>query len=220
MRRLRRPVICLVTDRTRYRPGTLLPTITSAAAAGIDLIQIRERDLPDRDLLALARAAVASTAGTRARVLINDRLDIALAAGAGGVHLRADSVACEDARRIAPADFLVGRSVHGAAEAVAVASTGLCDYLVFGSIRPSRSKPPGHPSAGFDALTAVCRAVAGATPPGGVRPVPVLAIGGLSEADAVAVAGAGAFGLAAIGLFASAPDPGRTVEALRAAFDS
>jgi thiamine-phosphate diphosphorylase len=217
--RLRAPVICLVTDHRRYPPGALLPAITAAAAAGLDLVQVRERDLPDRDLLALTRAVVAATAGTRTRVVVNERLDVALAAGAAGVHLRGDAVPCGDARRVAPAGFLIGRSVHGVAEAAAVAGAGGCDYLVFGSILPSGSKPPGHPSAGFDALAAVCHAVASAQPPG-APPVPVLAIGGLSEEDAAAVALAGAAGIAGIGLFAATPDPGLTVAALRAAFDS
>jgi thiamine-phosphate pyrophosphorylase len=217
---LRAPVVCLVTDRARYRPGALLPAISAAAVAGIDLVQVRERDLPDRELLALARAVVAATAGTRARVVVNDRLDIALAAGAAGVHLRGDSVSCGDVRRIGPpAGFLVGRSVHTAAEAAALAGAGGCDYLVFGSILPSRSKPSGHPSAGFDALAEACRAVSRATPPG-TRQVPVLAIGGLSEEDAAPVARTGAAGIAAIGLFASTRDPERTLQALRAAFDS
>jgi thiamine-phosphate pyrophosphorylase len=207
---LQPPVICLVTGRARYRAGTLVPAIAAAAAAGIDLVQVREPGLPDRDLLALVQAAVTATAGTRARVVVNDRLDVALAAGAAGVHLRADSVPSGEVRRLAPQRFLIGRSVHTRDEAEAEADRGASDYLVFGTILPSGSKPPGHPPVGFEVLVDVCRAVR----------LPVLAIGGLSEADAGAVARAGAGGLAAIGLFAASADVAASVAALRGGFDT
>jgi thiamine-phosphate pyrophosphorylase len=219
MNELRPPVICLVTDRTRYVPGSLVPTIAAAARAGVDLIQVRERNLADRELLALVREVTSAVAGTGARVIVNDRLDIALAAGAAGVHLPGHAVSSADVRRIAPAGFLVGRSVHAASEAAAATAGGGYDYLVFGSILPSASKPRGQVSAGFDGLAAACRAVDAAASAGGGR-VPVLAIGGLTAADAPAVARAGAEGLAAIGLFAGARDVAGLVTALRSAFDS
>jgi thiamine-phosphate pyrophosphorylase len=216
---LRPPVICLVTDRARYPAGRLVQAIAAAAAGGVDLVQLRERDLPDRDLLAFAEACVSATAGTRTRVVVNERLDVALAAGAAGVHLRAESVPSAEVRRLAPREFLIGRSVHTRAEAAAEARQGACDYLVFGPILPSGSKPPGHQSVGFEALAEVCRAVTLAAPAGGPG-MPVLAIGGLSAADAEAVLSAGGGGMAAIGLFAAAPDVAAVAAALRRAFDS
>ena len=201
------PVLCLVT------PGTSSPdldTIREAARAGVDVIQVREPRLDDRTLVALVRAAIATVAGSGARVVVNDRLDVALAARADGVHLRGDSMAAADVRTLAPAGFIVGRSVHGVAEAVEVERGGGCDYLVFGTVFESASKPPGHPAAGVDALGRVCAAVT----------LPVLAIGGVTLANADRVAAAGASGIAAIGLFAGRERVAGTVRAVRRLFDT
>ncbi len=201
------PVLCLVT------PGTSSPdlqAIREAARAGVDLIQIRERSLDDRSLLALVRATIDAAAGSGARVLVNDRLDVALAAGAAGVHLRGDSMAAADVRRLAPAGFIVGRSVHGVREAEDVERGGGCDYLVFGTVFESASKPAGHAVAGVDALGRVCAAVS----------LPVLAIGGVTLANAAQVAAAGARGVAAIGLFAGPQRVADTVRVVRGLFDT
>lgn len=203
------PIIALVTDRRRY-PDRVVETITAALAAGVNLIQIRERGLSDRALLELTRGAVRSAAGTGACVVVNDRADIALTGGAAGVHLRGDSVAAPRVRQLAPPGWLVGRSVHSVEEAVAVERLGGCDYLVFGTVFASASKPASHTPAGLGALRTVCGAVT----------LPVVAIGGITEGHAAAVAEAGAAGIAAIGLFAGTDDLARTVAALRRPFDS
>jgi thiamine-phosphate pyrophosphorylase len=204
---LKRPLLCLVTDRRATR-RPLLEVIREAAHAGVDLIQIRERDLEARELLALTRAAVAAAAGTPAKVLVNDRVDVALAAGAAGVHLRADSFRAADVRTLAPAAFVVGRSVHGEDEAATIEAAGGCDYLIFGTVFPSATKSPGHPAAGLTALRSVCARVR----------LPVLAIGGVSVERAADVAAAGAAGIAGIGLFAGSADLGRTVAGLQSPF--
>ncbi len=204
---LRPPVLCLVTAGTSSPDSQ---SIREAARAGVDLIQIRERSLDDRSLLALVRAAIAAAAGTGARVLVNDRLDVAIAAGAAGVHLRGDSMAAAEARRLAPAGFIVGRSVHGVREAEDAERAGGCDYLVFGTVFESASKPAGHAAAGVDALGRVCAAVS----------LPVLAIGGVTLANAARVVAAGASGVAAIGLFAGPEGVGDTVRAVRRLFDT
>jgi thiamine-phosphate pyrophosphorylase len=206
---LARPVVCVVT-RARGAAGSperagLVDRLTRAAAAGATLIQVRERLLDDRSLVAFVRELVAATRGTACRVLVNDRLDIALAAGAAGVHLKASSFSASDARRLAPAGFLVGRSVHSAEEAADVEAAGGCDYLVFGTVFPSASKPGDHPIAGLDALREVCRRVS----------LPVIAIGGATIARAAAIAGTGAAGAAAVSLFADAGDIEAAVTALR-----
>jgi thiamine-phosphate pyrophosphorylase len=201
------PIVCLVTDRRALGGRALIPWLREAACAGVDLIHIRERDLGDRDLVALVRDAVGAVRGTAARVVVNDRFDVALAAEAAGVHLRADSAAAPRVRSIAPAGFIVGRSVHGEEEAVAVAAAGGCDYLTFGTVFTSTSKAAGHQPAGMAALRRVCA---------GVR-LPVVAIGGISIEGAAAVAAVGAAGVAAISLFIEAPDLGVTVRALRQA---
>jgi thiamine-phosphate pyrophosphorylase len=202
---LRRPLLVMVTDRQRLAGGhggnsrlapalnAVLAAVSTAARAGVDLIQLRERGLEDSDLLRVAVEAVRVTAGTRARVLVNDRLDVALAAGAEGIHLPARAFSSRQVRAIAPEGFIIGRSVHTEAEAVAAEREGGCDYLIFGSVFATPSKPAGHVPAGLDLLARVCSAVS----------LPVLAIGGITLDRAQVVARAGAAGVAGIGLFGS-----------------
>ena len=125
-------------------------------------------------------------------MIVNDRADIAIAAGAAGVHLRGDSPPASRVRAaFAAKALLIGRSVHSLAEVDAAISDGGCDYLLFGTVFPSDGKPAGHPVAGLEALAQVC-----------VRsPLPVIAIGGITERDAPLVRDAGAAGFAAVGLF-------------------
>jgi thiamine-phosphate pyrophosphorylase len=203
------PIICLVTGgRAREQPT--LELIAAAARAGVDLIQIRERGMDDRALLDFTQRAVELTRGTTSRVVVNDRADIALAAGASGVHLRANSCDAARVRALAPGGFLIGRSVHATAEAVATAAAGGCDYLIFGTVFSSTSKPANHPVAGLDALRDACRSVQ----------LPVLAIGGIALDNAALVARAGASGIAAISLFERSGALAATVSALRRVFDT
>ena len=194
--------ICLVTDRRRLVRGgaadadarrCLLEQARCAVEAGVDLIQVRERDLEAAALAALVADLLAITRRTPTRIVVNDRLDVALGAGADGVHLRADSISVADARRLAPAGFLVGRSVHDVAEAAAAADA---DYLVAGTVFPSRSKEGSHRLLGLDGLRAIVSSV----------PAPVLAIGGVAAGHLDAVAAAGAAGIAGIGIFMRAAD--------------
>jgi len=206
-----RPVICMITDgrsASGRSADALVDSIAAAARAGVNLIQIRERDLDDRDLLPLTVRCVAAVAGTRARVVVNDRLDVALAARAHGVHLRSDSYGAWRVRSIAPAGFLVGRSIHGEDEARSAERDGL-DYLIFGTVFETKSKT-GRPPAGPGALEEVARATA----------IPVLAVGGVTAENASLVARAGAAGIAAIGLFADAQQFfTSTVDRVTRAFD-
>jgi thiamine-phosphate pyrophosphorylase len=185
-----------VTDRRRFHLSVddLVARAAHAARAGVDVIQVRERDLEDAALLGVVRAIVGATAGTAARVVVNDRADIAILAGAAGVHLRGDSPPASRvaafARASAPG-FLIGRSVHSLAEIDAAVADGGCDYLMFGTVFPSAGKPAGHPVAGLDALREACAR----------SPLPVIAIGGVDEAGAALVRDAGAAGFAAVGLF-------------------
>jgi thiamine-phosphate pyrophosphorylase len=188
---------CLVTDRRRLTEAgasvddarrLLLAQLEEAVEGGVDLIQVRERDLDAANLAALVGDVVALARGTRTRVVVNDRLDVALARGAGGVHLRADSIAASHARRIAPPGFLIGRSVHAVDEVPAAEG---CDYLIAGTVFPSRSKDRGAPLLGLDGLHAIARAAR----------VPVLAIGGVTPDRFEEIAAAGAAGVAGIGLF-------------------
>lgn len=169
--------------------------IREAAAAGCQLIQVRERDLPARRLVEFVREAIRATRPYRARLLVNDRLDIALATGADGVHLRASSLPASEARRLVAkqgrSDFLIGASAHSLTEAQA-AEAGGADFIVFGPIYDTPSKRPYGPPLGLERLAEVCRVVR----------IPILAIGGIHLNNFREVLRGGAVGIAAISLFA------------------
>lgn len=184
-------------------------SFVAAAAAGIELIQLRNRTITSGALVDLGRLATGALAGYATRLVVNDRLDVAIAAGAAGVHLRGDSMPPARVRAGAPAGFIVGRSVHSEDEAIEADESSACDYLLFGTVFPSSSKPAGHRATGLDALRRVCRRVS----------TPVLAIGGITVATARQVRDAGARGVAGIGLFRDAEDLPETVRALRDALE-
>jgi len=188
---------CLVTDRRRLCPDAeslsracacLVEQARRAAAAGIDLIQIRERDLDAAVLAALATDVIAVTRGSKTRVVVNDRVDVALAAGADGVHLRGDSMPVTSARRLLAAPLIIGRSVHSVAEVKASAGA---DYLIAGTVFTSASKPGVIERLGIEGLREIVQATT----------IPVLAIGGITQERVADVLAAGAAGIAAIGLF-------------------
>lgn len=188
-----RPVLCMITDGRRFgsdRTAALSERAAIAARGGVHLIQIRERDLEAGALARVVAACLDAVRSTSSRVVVNDRLDVALATGAHGVHLRHDSIGARQVRRIAPAGFIVGRSVHSREEAALVAGEGGVDYLMFGPVFATASKPGAAP-AGAERLAEVAQA----------SPVPVLAIGGISASRSADVVRAGAAGLAAITLF-------------------
>jgi thiamine-phosphate diphosphorylase len=190
------PILCAVTDRRRL---PILAHVAAAADAGLDWVQIREPDLPAAELYEVVRHAIAEVSGAATRIIVNDRLDVAIAAGAHGVHLRGTSFDASRVRAVAPADFVIGRSVHSVEEAVAAESGGGLDYLIFGTMFPTASKPQGHPLAGTEALRAAVAACGGR--------VSILAIGGITRENVDRIAATGAVGVAAIGLFLdSQPD--------------
>jgi thiamine-phosphate pyrophosphorylase len=186
----------MVTPATPDDVSTAVARIGDAARSGLDLVQIRQPHLDARTLFDLVCQAVDAVRGSTTRVIVNDRLDVALAAGAHGVHLREESMAGARVRAVTPRGFLVGRSVHGA-DAARRAALDATDYLICGTVFPTASKP-GVASAGIDVLTSVV----------GSTSLPVLAIGGVTLERLEAIAGSGASGIAAIGLFAG--DQGAT----------
>lgn len=169
----------------------LLTQARFAIEAGIDMVQVREPGLDARLLHEWVVAIVKLADGSATRVLVNDRVDVALAAGAHGIHLRSDSVPPAAVRRLAPRHFVIGRSVHGPEEAVALADEA--DYLTAGTVWATLSKPASRMLLGPEGLAEVAKAAR----------VPVLAIGGVTLARIDQVAQAGAAGAAAIGLFIS-----------------
>jgi len=185
----------------------LLETIQRAAAAGIHWIQIREKDLETRKLTELVRLAAAGARETGTRILVNDRLDIALAAGAAGVHLGETSLLVEtvaDWRRSAGhAEFRIGASCHSTEGARAAEGAG-ADYIFFGPVFPTPSKAAFGAPQGIERLRDVCRLVR----------IPVLAIGGVTVENAHSCLAAGAAGVAAIRLFQETEDLSAVVNRL------
>jgi thiamine-phosphate pyrophosphorylase len=194
-----RPILCLVTDRRRLAERLaidpdgeailerLVAQAAEAAAAGVDWIQVRERDLDTRVLCDLVDRLIDAVSG-RARVIVSDRLDVALARGAAGVHLGERSVPADRVRVRAPAGFQIGVSRH---EPAALRETGPVDYVIVGTVFASRSKPDAGPLLGLDGLAAACQ----------LSRVPVIAIGGVTVHTLAQVLAAGAAGVAAIDLF-------------------
>jgi thiamine-phosphate pyrophosphorylase len=187
----------------------LLEIIRHAAAAGVDWIQIREKDLEARALAELVRLAVANTRETGTSILVNDRLDVALAAGAAGVHLRETSLPVEavaEWRRTAGRrEFRIGKSCHSAENACAAERAG-ADYIFFGPVFATPSKAAFGPPQGIDRLHEVCRLVR----------IPVLAIGGVTIENAASCLAAGAAGVSAIRLIQESEDVAAVVARLRA----
>lgn len=196
------PVLCLVTPgrgvslhATSEQRCTALDTLVRhAVRAGIDLVQIREPDLPARVLVEVVGRAVEASRNSATRVLVNDRIDVALAAGADGVHLGTRSLPSQRVREMAPAPFILGRSIHSVEEARRVAAERAVDYLIAGTVFPSASKPDETHFLGAPGLAEI---VASAS-------IPVLAIGGVTLDNIPSIARAGASGFAAIRLFCDA----------------
>jgi thiamine-phosphate pyrophosphorylase len=204
------PILCYVTDRKSLaapQPESLLAAVRGAIKAGVDWIQIREKNLGGRDLIALAREAVAAARGTASRILINDRLDVALAAGANGVHLGAESLPVAEVVAWCAknaAQLVVGASCHSLSDAQSAEKAG-ANYVIFGPIFATRSKLAYGPPQGLQRLEEVCRIVK----------IPVLAIGGISLENASSCLRAGASGIAAIRLYQESADLRRIVKTIK-----
>jgi len=219
------PLLCYVTDRrvlTEVSPSdplaALARKIKEVVAAGIDWVQIREKDLPAAELASLTRqslniaAKLSAERASATRILVNDRLDVAIAERAGGVHLGEKSLPVSEAQRLVEsarqkqtidASFLVGVSCHSIEAAVTAQRDG-ADYIFFGPIFSTPSKEKFGPPQGLTRLAEVCRSVS----------IPVLAIGGITLQNARSCIAAGAAGLAAIRLFQNAHDLTNIVERL------
>jgi thiamine biosynthesis protein ThiS len=194
----------LVTDRTLCpRQGPGLPALVDAVAGSVDAVQVREKDLADADLLALARDLREVTRG-RALLFVNGHADVALAAAADGVQLGEDAEPVEAVRRRVGDRLLIGRSVHTVEGALAAEEAG-ADLLVLGTIYPSRSHPGGA-TGGSDLVARVSRRTR----------LPVIGIGGITEANAGEVIRAGAAGIAVISAILTAAEPVRAAATLRA----
>jgi thiamine-phosphate pyrophosphorylase len=191
----------LITDRTAS-PRPPADVVEECLAAGLRAVQLREKDLPVREMLGLADTLREATRRHGARLLVNDRADVALAAGADGVQRTHASLPVSALRAISPAGFLVGASVHAAGEAREAVAQG-ADFVVFGPVYDTPSKQRYGPPQGLAALEAAARAV----------DRPVLAVGGLTPARVPEVLAAGAAGVAVIGAIYAAPRPADATKA-------
>jgi thiamine-phosphate pyrophosphorylase len=210
----RKPLLCYVTDRRGLADapelaGKLqLEKIAQAANAGVDWIQLREKDLSGRALAEFTARALA-LAGGRSAVLVNDRVDVACSAGASGVHLGEHSLPAGEAKRFAVQlcareNFLVGISAHSLEGALQAEKAG-ADYVIFGPVYATPSKAGFGEPQGTQRLREVCHRVA----------IPVLAIGGITLENTGDCLAAGAAGIAAIRLFQDAAKLDELVRELR-----
>lgn len=187
--------LLVVTDRHQTKERPLVSLLQRVLTAGISTIHLRERDLSTRELVALAREMQAVTVSSRSQLLINDRIDIALAMEGVGVHLRSNSLPPSVARRLLGPQRLMGISVHSVEEAVQAESQG-ADYIVLGPIYETPSKQMFGPPLGIQTLEEACRLVR----------IPIVGIGGVTAERAREIRHAGAFGVAVITAILGADD--------------
>ena len=186
-------------ERAEQEIAGQLEAIRVASSAGCQLVQVREKDLSAGELTRFTRQVIAVARPRGTRVLVNDRVDIALASGADGVHLRSSSLPAEAVRRIAGLNrrvsFLIGVSTHSVDEALQAESGG-ADFIVCGPVFPTPSKVAYGPPMGVAAFAAICQRVK----------IPVFALGGIDWLNYQEPLAAGASGIAGIGLFRPTPD--------------
>jgi len=206
MRRWRTPCLLLITDRHRLRGRPLEEVVSQAVDGGVNVVQLREKDLPTRELYECAITLHAVLRG-RALLLVNDRADLALAAGADGVHLPERSLPVRSVRQLAGASCIIGKSVHSVDAALQAAAEG-ADYLEIGTVYETASKADAEPG-GVELVRSVCESVS----------LPVVAVGGITSTNAAEIVRAGAEGVAVIGAIMDPADPSGAAAALRRALD-
>ncbi|MBL8187470.1 MAG: thiamine phosphate synthase [Acidobacteria bacterium] len=217
---LHKPLLYLITNRQAFLRLTecdtdasrlQLEAIRQAAAAGCQLIQIREKDLPARALADFTRQAIAAARPYGAKVLVNDRLDVALATRADGVHLRVTSLPAHEVRRIVRQkglqEFLIAVSTHSLAEAQTAAADG-ADFIVCGPVFDTPSKREFGAPLELERFAEICQSLS----------IPVLALGGINLANFREPLQRGASGIAAIGLFTRTETLDSTIQTLLAPF--
>lgn len=199
----------LVTDTAQCGRRGVVATARAAVQGGATLVQLRDPSASARELVALADGLREALAGTGVPLVVNDRLDVALASGADGVHLGQGDLPVEAARRLSRPGFLIGLSVSTVAETVEVAAlpAGTVDYLGLGPVFPTTTKPHAPPALGLEQTARVCASTA----------LPCVAIAGIHPGNARAVLATGVAGLAVVSAICGADDPAAAARALRAA---
>ena len=200
--------LCYITDRRQLRSASVGAVIREAIRAGVDLVQVREKDVATRELVALVEEAlsVAREPGREGTlVVVNGRVDVALAAAADGAHLGVHSLPVQVVRRFVPHAFVIGVSCHSLAEAMAAESGG-ADYLVLGPVFETPSKLGYGPPLGLAKLREVASRIK----------IPVLALGGITVDRIRPCLEAGASGIAGIRIFQDCESIQEQVRKLRA----
>lgn len=201
--------LCLITDRTQTAGRPLPAVVAAALAGGVKAVQLREKDMPDPELLSLAWELRDLTGHHGARLLINGRVDIALAVGADGVHLGISTLGVAEARRLLGPDRLIGYSAHGVAEAERAAAAG-ADFVTLGPVYHTPSKAAYGPPTGLTLLGEAARRLT----------IPLFALGGVKLSHVAEVMSAGAYGIALISPIISAPDPEQAAMTMLKAIES
>jgi thiamine-phosphate pyrophosphorylase len=196
------PRLYLITDRRRVPDGDVAHAVARAVAAGVRLVQLREKDLSGRALCDLARAVKARTDPAGAALLINDRADVALAVGAAGVHLTSADPPVTEVRALLGPNALIGVSTHHVDEARSAGRAG-ADFVTFGPVFDTPSKRGLGSPVGPGALADAARTA-----------VPVFALGGVDAARVPDLMATGCHGVAVISAVLGAPDPGAAAAAL------
>ncbi|MDQ4085859.1 MAG: thiamine phosphate synthase [Actinomycetota bacterium] len=196
----------LVADPDLCGPRGVRDTVLAAVSGGVTAVQLRDKDAPADSLHRLAAELLRALDGTGVPLLVNDRLDVALAAGAHGVHLGQDDVDVEEARSLAGPQLLIGLSVSTPDEmsAANALADGTVDYLGVGPVFATPTKTDAKEPLGIDGLADLCRRTT----------LPCVAIGGIHAGNADAVRGAGVDGVAVISAICTAPDPAEAAVAL------
>jgi thiamine-phosphate pyrophosphorylase len=197
------PTLYLVTDPRLGAPRPLLDTVAAAVSGGVTLVQLRDPDAPTRALVETARALVALLRPRGVPLIVNDRVDVALAADADGVHVGQSDMLTADARTLIGPDRILGLSITDASE-MRPEDLGSVDYLGVGPIYLQATKPNAAPPIGPEGLAAI-RAM---------TRLPIVAIGGVGPANAERLIRAGADGLSVVSALMAAPDPGKAARAL------
>jgi thiamine-phosphate pyrophosphorylase len=203
-----------VLDPTRCRGRPLGALAAAAAAGGATMLQLRVKAAPTRELVAAAREVRAALAGTGVPLIVNDRVDLAMAVGAAGVHLGREDMAPEDARTLLGPDAVIGATIHHAHEAAKLPRAAV-DYAGLGPVFPTSSKDPGDPPLGPEKLARLIAAVRQRLPE-----LPCCAIAGIDERNAGEVIAAGADGVAVISAIFMADDVAAATRRLRAVVDA
>ena len=194
----------LVTDRTLSLGRSTVEVVRAAIRGGVSCVQLREKGCSTREFMDEARLLKALLVGTGVPLFINDRLDVALAVGADGVHLGQNDLAIADARRLVGNRMIIGISAESVADAVRAEAEG-ADYIGASPVFTTPTKTDTAPPLGLDGLRAIRRAVQ----------LPLVAIGGIDADNAAQVLRAGADGLAVVSAIVSAPCPRTAAAGLR-----